>query len=83
MSCQCNDCTQCPYDYCIDENKDNYNSDKVKLREYNNHYYHTHKEIICSHERARYYYKKEHGICVKCSRPATIGYYCEKHIRRK
>ena len=83
MKCQCDDCTQCPYEYCVDETKDNSDSEMIKLREYNNHYYHTHADIICSREKARYYYKKEHGICVKCSQKAVYGLFCKKHRRLK
>lgn len=82
MTCDCEDCTQCPYDYCVDENKDNFDSEKIKLREYNYHYYQTHKDIINSQARQRYRNKIANGICVRCSNKATVGKYCKKHRRK-
>lgn len=79
MKCNCNDCTLCPYDYCIDEEKDNSDTEIINLREYNNRYREAHKDTINSRNRIRYQYKKAHGICVRCSNKAVRGIFCESH----
>lgn len=79
-ACKCSDCTKCPYDYCIDEDKDNSEGAVVLYREYTNGYYASHRDKINSQAKARYRYKREHGICVKCKEKAVDGgSYCLKH----
>ena len=79
MKCNCNDCMECPYDYCLDEERDNSDTARIRLQEYNNRYRNEHKDTINSRNRLRYQWKKTHGICVRCSNKAVRGIFCERH----
>ena len=73
--CKCSDCTRCPYDWCIDEDKDNGEVVKKDARAY----YQENRVRILERAKARREYHKAHGICVRCSRPAVNGTYCGIH----
>ena len=72
--CKCSDCTKCPYPYCLDEEKDN---GDVEYRQRS--YYYRNRSKVLEKAKARREYRKAHGICVKCTNPATIGIYCAYH----
>jgi len=74
-ACKCSDCTRCPYDWCIDEDKDNGEVVKKDARAY----YQANRVRILERAKARREYRKAHGICVRCSRPAVKGVYCPIH----
>lgn len=74
---QCNDCTRCPYDYCINEKKE---MREIRDRtDYFKKYNAMNKEKINRAHRRTYEERKEKGICVRCSSKATHGLYCRDH----
>ena len=79
MKCNCYDCTKCPHEYCIEEDKDNENSPEIKQREYFSEYYKKNRTKLNDYQRARYQWKIANGICVRCSEKATDGHYCARH----
>lgn len=77
--CKCSDCTKCPYEYCVDENKENDGRISAQHYEAIKRYQAAHRDQIRQKQKERYRYKLEHGICVACREPATAGRYCAKH----
>lgn len=73
--CKCSDCTRCPYDWCIDEDKDNDEAVKKDSQIY----YQQHKAQILARMKAQREAKKAQGLCVRCNRKAIKGVYCGIH----
>lgn len=74
---KCTDCTRCPYEYCINEEKEPV--EKPDRTEYFEEYQKINKEKIYAAHREAYKEKKENGICVRCAKKATHGLYCRDH----
>ena len=75
--CKCSDCTRCPYDWCIDESKEN--EGKADQTENIYKYYILHKDEIARRSKERREYRKANKLCVRCGKPATRGLYCGIH----
>lgn len=72
------ECSTCPYEYCIDEEKEQ----KVwgDRTEYQRQYHKENREKVNEKHRSAYYLKKQNGICVRCDKKATHGAYCYEHM---
>ena len=81
--CKCSDCTRCPYDYCIDEDKENDGSQRMAYREQQKTYYERYRAEILKGQRERRQARLANGQCAVCNSKATVGIYCAYHYEYK